>query len=216
MTSRQIIRITAVLALTTIVSASVASAQIVQRQGVPPAVTNKQPAPPPPAPPPNYVIGPGDALTIKLWKQDEASGDVVVRPDGKITMPVGNDIVASGLTPDELKAKVTEEMKKFFEDPVVTIVVKQINSRVVYITGSVAKPGPYALTGPMTVLQLIAIAGGLAEFADKKNILLMSGSQMDKNGQPLSYKINYDDLSKGKNPAKNNIELRPGDTVIVR
>jgi len=216
MTSRQIIRIVSGVVLTIVVSASIASAQIVQRQGVPPAVSSKQPPAPPPAPPPDYVIGPGDALTIKLWKQDEASGDVVVRPDGKITMPMGNDIVASGLKPEELKAKVTEEMKKFFEDPIVTIQVKQINSRIVYITGAVGKPGPYALTGPMTVLQLIAIAGGLAEFADKKNIMLMSGSLKDKNGQPLSYKMNYDDLSKGKNPAKNNIELRPGDTVIVR
>jgi polysaccharide export outer membrane protein len=196
--------------------ASVASAQIVQRTGTPAQVTNKQPPAPPPAPPPNYVIGPGDALTIKLWKQDEASGDVVVRPDGKITMPVGKDIVASGLTPEELTAKVTEEMKKFYEDPVVTIVVKQINSRNVFITGSVAKPGPYVLMGPMTVLQLITIAGGVAEFADKKNVMLVSGSLKDKNGQPLTYKINYDDMSKGKNMAKNNIELRPGDTVIVR
>jgi len=196
--------------------ASVASAQIVQRTGTPAQVTSKQPPAPPPAPPPNYVIGPGDALTIKLWKQDEASGDVVVRPDGKITMPVGKDIVASGLTPEELTAKVTEEMKKFYEDPVVTIVVKQINSRNVFITGSVAKPGPYVLMGPMTVLQLITIAGGVAEFADKKNVMLVSGSLKDKNGQPLTYKINYDDMSKGKNMAKNNIELRPGDTVIVR
>ena len=216
MTTRQIIRIAAGVALTVAVSASVVSAQIVQRTGTPAQVASKQPPPPPPAPPPDYVIGPGDALTIKIWKQDEASGDVVVRPDGKITLPVGNDIVASGLKPDELKAKVAEEMKKFFEDPVVTIVVKQINSRNVFITGAVNKPGPYILMGPMTVLQLITVAGGLLEFADKKNVMLVSGSLKDAKGQPLSYKINYDDMSKGKNMSKNNIELRPGDTVIVR
>src|SRR6187431_3824420 len=130
--SYRVIGISVGLALATIVSSSVVSAQIVQRTGTPAQLAGKQPPPPPPAPPPDYVIGPGDALTIKIWKQDEASGDVVVRPDGKITLPVGNDIVASGLKPDELKAKVAEEMKKFFEDPVVTIVVKQINSRNVF------------------------------------------------------------------------------------
>jgi polysaccharide export outer membrane protein len=207
MTRRQIIRIAAVLTLAVAVSVTAASAQ-----------TSGKPVPqaPPPAPPPDYVIGPGDALTIKIWKQDEASGEVVVRPDGKITMPMGNDIVASGLKPEELKSKVAEEMKKFFEDPVVTIQVKAINSRNVFITGAVNKPGPYVLMGPMTVLQLITVAGGLLEFADKKNVMLVSGSLKDRNGQPLSYKINYDDMSKGKNMSKNNIELRPGDQVIVR
>jgi len=176
------------------------------------------PASPPAALPPNYVIGADDVLTISVWKEDQASGDVVVRPDGKITLRMGDDIMAVGLTIDELKAKVIQELKKFYEEPIpaVTVQLKALNSRRVFITGSVSKPGPYPLTGPMTVLQLISTAGGLLEFADKKNIMLWSGSLKDRNGQQLSYKINYDDLLKGKNPAKNNIELRPGDTVIVR
>jgi polysaccharide export outer membrane protein len=86
----------------------------------------------------------------------------------------------------------------------------------VYVTGAVNKQGAFPLTGPMTVLQLIAAAGGLEEFADSKNIMLISGTQKGRDGQPLSYRINYNDISKGKNLAKYNIELRPGDTLIVR
>jgi polysaccharide biosynthesis/export protein len=183
----------------------------------PPAASSKTPPPPPPAPAPNYIIGPDDVLVIGVWREDTVSGEVIVRPDGKITMKVGNDIVASGLTVDELKDKVTTELKKFYDPvPAVTIQVKQINSRRVYITGSVNKPGPYLLSGPMTVVQLIAVAGGLLEFADKKNIMLISATLKAKDGTPLTYKINYEDLVKGKNVARNNIELRPGDQVIVK
>jgi polysaccharide export outer membrane protein len=179
-------------------------------------INGKPPVAPPPAPVPNYVIGTDDVLTISVWREKDFSGDVIVRPDGKITPPgVGNDIVAAGLTVDELKVKVIEELKKNFDSPDVSVAVKTINSRWVYITGAVAKPGRYPLTGTMTVLQLIANAGGLQEFADRKNIMLLSASLKGKDGSPLSYKINYEELQKGKNPAKNNIELRPGDQVIV-
>jgi polysaccharide export outer membrane protein len=115
-----------------------------------------------------------------------------------------------------LKAKVTDELKRFYEQPDVFIQVKQINSRRVFITGSVGKPGPYALTGPMTVVQLISMAGGLLEFADAKNIMLISATLKAKDGQPLTYRINYEDLVKGRNVAKNNVELRPGDQLIVK
>jgi polysaccharide biosynthesis/export protein len=199
------------------------SAQSTQRQGTgatqtkpPQSKPEKGPTPPPPAMPPNYLIGVNDVLTIQVWRENEVSGDVIVRPDGKITLHVGNDIVAAGLTTDELKAKVTEEMKRFYEEPAVTIQVKEIHSRNVFITGAVNKPGPYVLMGPMTVVQLIAVAGGLLEFADRKHIMLVSGSLKDKKGEPLTYMINYDDMTKGKNVAKYNIELRPGDQVIVR
>ena len=175
------------------------------------------PVPSPTAPLPSYIIGPDDVLVVNVWNEPKVSGDVIVRPDGKITLPVGQDIVASGLTVDELKQKVTEELKKgFFDDPTVFIQVKQINSRRVYITGLVAKPGAYALTGPMTILQLITAAGGLDEFADKKRIRIISATVKAKDGGPMSWVINYKELLDGKNLAKNNIELRPGDQVIVR
>ena len=183
-----------------------------------PALISSKPAPPPPpAPDANYIIGVDDVLTVKVYKEDNFSGDIVVRPDGKITPPgVGNDILAAGLTVEQLKDKIIEQLKaKYFDSPDVSLAVKTINSRRVYITGAVMKPGPYLLTGPMTVLQLISAAGGLQEFAKRKEIMLISATLKAKDGSPLTYKINYDDLVKGRNTARNNIELRPGDQVIV-
>jgi len=162
-------------------------------------------------PPPDYIIGPDDVLTISFWRDPTMSGDFVVRPDGKISMPLINDIQAAGLTPEALGASVTEAAKEFIETPTVSVVVKQIKSRKVYIVGMVAKPGPYEMTGPMTLVQLIAVAGGLQEFSDKKHVLVMR----TENGKNLSYTVNYDDLTKGKNLGQN-ILLRPGDTVVVR
>jgi polysaccharide export outer membrane protein len=175
----------------------------------------KPAAPNPAAPqgvptPADYVIGPDDLLTVVYWRDKELSGDVAVRPDGKISLPLLNDIQAAGLTPEQLRVAVTAAAGKFLEEPTVTVVVRQINSRRVYITGQVGKPGPYNLSGPMTVLQLIATAGGVLEYADTKNIVVMR----TENGKPVSYPFNYKDVTKRKN-LKQNIELKPGDTVIV-
>ena len=184
----------------------------------PALISSKPTPPPPPTPDPSYIVGVDDVLTVSVWNEKNFSGDITVRPDGKITPPgVGNDILAAGLTVEQLKAKIIEELKgKYFESPDVSVALKMMNSRRVYITGSVAKPGPYLLTGPMTVLQLITHAGGLLEFAKKKEIMLISATLKNKDGSPLSYKINYEEIMKGKNLAKNNIELRPGDQVIVK
>ena len=114
--------------------------------------------------PSGYVIGPDDVLTVIVWREKEMSGEAVVRPDGKISLPLINDIQAMGLTPDQLRATVTDAAKRFVEEPTVTVVVKQINSRKVFITGQVGKPGAYPLNGSTTVLQLIAMAGGVAEY----------------------------------------------------
>jgi polysaccharide export outer membrane protein len=165
---------------------------------------------PPVTPPPGYVIGPDDVLQVLYWREKDVSAEVTVRPDGMISLPLLNEVKAGGLTPDELRDKVNELAKKFFEDPSVTITVKTINSRRVFITGSVNKPGAYPLTAPTTVLQLIAMAGGLTEFADQKNITVMR----TENGSPVSYAFNYKDVSKRKN-LEQNIALKPGDTVIV-
>ncbi len=167
------------------------------------------PATPVPAPP-GYVIGPDDVLQVLYWREKDVSAEVVVRPDGMVSLPLLNDVAAAGLTPEQLRDRVNEAAKKYFEDPNVTIVIKQINSRRVFITGQVAKPGPYALTAPTTVLQLIAMAGGLTEFAKSKNIVVMR----TENGKPVSYPFNYKDVENRKN-LKQNIELKPGDTVIV-
>ena len=160
--------------------------------------------------PPGYVIGPDDVLTVIVWREKDLSTDVVVRPDGKVSLPLLNDVQAAGHTPEQLRATVTESVRRFVADPAVTVVVKQINSRKVFITGQIAKPGPYPLTGPTTVLQLVAIAGGVAEYADSENIVVMR----TEDGQPQSFRFNYKDVIRRRN-LKQNIELKPGDTVVV-
>ena len=160
--------------------------------------------------PPEYTIGSDDVLSIVFWRDKELTADVTVRPDGKISLPLLNDVQASGLTPAQLKDRIVEESKKYVEDPNVTVVVKQINSRRVFIAGEVRKPGPYALTAPTTVLQMLSIAGGLGDFAKSEKIIVVRV----ENGKQVSYKFNYKDVIEGKKLAQN-IELKPGDTIII-
>jgi polysaccharide biosynthesis/export protein len=160
--------------------------------------------------PPDYLIGVDDVLAVMFWREADLSTDVQVRPDGKITLPLLNDVQAAGLTPDQLREKITDAAKRFVEDPSVTVIVKAMNSRKVYITGQVLKPGQYLLGVPTTVMQLIAMAGGLHEYADKGNIVILR----TEGGQQVAHRFNYDDIMKRKN-LKQNIGLRPGDTVIV-
>jgi polysaccharide export outer membrane protein len=160
--------------------------------------------------PPGYLIGAEDVLLVIFWREKEMSAEVVVRPDGKISLPLLNDIEAAGLTPEQLRVQLTDAAGKLIQEPTVTVVVKAINSRKVYVTGQVGKPGYYQLTAPTTVLQLLATAGGVAEYAHSKDIRIMR----TENGRQVSYRFNYKDVIKGKN-LKQNIELKPGDTVIV-
>jgi polysaccharide export outer membrane protein len=160
--------------------------------------------------PAGYVIGPDDVLSIVYWKDKDMSSESQVRPDGKISLPLINEITAAGLTPEELRQKITEESKRFMEDASITVVVRQINSRKVFITGEVSKPGPYPLTAPTSVMQLIAMAGGLREYANSKKIVIMR----TEGGRPVSLPFDYPAVTSGKN-LKQNIELKPGDTVVV-
>ena len=160
--------------------------------------------------PADYVIGADDLLSIVYWRDKDMSADVAVRPDGHISLPLLNDVQAAGLTPSQLRSNLVEASKKYFEDPSITVVVKQMNSRKVFITGEVAKPGPYPLTGPTTVLQLISIAGGLRDYAEGKKIIVVR----NENGKQTTLPFNYKDVVSRKN-LKQNIELQPGDTVIV-
>src|SRR5688572_19760084 len=168
------------------------------------------PRPTDPVVPPGYVIGTDDVLSIVYWKDKDMSSEAQVRPDGRIALPLINEVQAAGLTPEQLREKLTEESKKYMEDANITVVVRQINSRKVFITGEVNKPGPYPLTSATSVMQLIATAGGLREYADSKKIVIMR----TVNGTPVSLQFNYKDVIAGKN-LKQNIELKPGDTVVV-
>ena len=160
--------------------------------------------------PADYIIGPEDVLSVVYWRDKDMTGDVAVRSDGKISLPLLNDVQAAGLTPTQLRDHLVEASKDYFEDPSVSVGVKQMNSRKVFITGEVFKPGPYPLVGPTTVLELISIAGGLKDYADRKNILIVR----NENGRPMSYLFNYKDVVSRKNLGQN-IELKPRDTVIV-
>jgi polysaccharide export outer membrane protein len=163
-----------------------------------------------PSVPADYVIGADDALSIVFWRDKDMSADVTVRPDGKISLPLLNEVQASGYTPEQLRAKVVEAASKYVEEPNATVVVREIRSRKVFITGNVAKPAAYPLVGEMNILQLIAQAGGLQEYADSKNIVVIR----NEDGEQHYFKVNYNDVVKGKNVAQN-IVLKPGDTVVV-
>jgi len=160
--------------------------------------------------PTDYVIGPDDVLGIVFWRDADMSGDVTVRPDGNITLPLVGDIKAAGLRPEELKDAVKKASIKFISDPNVTVVVRQINSRNVFVTGNVARPGAYPVSGQMRILQLLAVAGGLTEFADQKKITVTrtTGDKVEM------LKFNYKDVASGKKPEQN-VVLKPGDTVVV-
>ena len=160
--------------------------------------------------PPGYVIGPDDGLAIVFWREKDLSADVVVRPDGMISLPLINDVRAEGLTPEQLRQAVTTAASKLVEDPTVSVVVKAINSRKVFITGQVGKPGPYPLNGPMTVLQLIAMSGGMAEYADKEKIVVLRND----GGKQILLPFNYKEVMTGKR-LQQNVELKPGDTVVI-
>ena len=166
--------------------------------------------PPNTAVPKGFVIGPEDVLGVHFWRDQEMSGEVTVRPDGMITLPLVGDIRAAGLTTELLKVQIEKAASRLLTEPNVTVAVKEINSRKVFITGEVTKPGPYPLSGPRTVMQLIAVAGGLLEYADKDNIVVLR----TLDGQQKSYKFRYSDVSRGKG-LEQNIELQPGDTVVV-
>ncbi|MEO5821844.1 MAG: polysaccharide biosynthesis/export family protein [Vicinamibacteraceae bacterium] len=160
--------------------------------------------------PTDYVIGPADVLGIVFWRDADMTGDVTVRPDGMITLPLLQDIKAAGLSPDQLRLQIQQAASKLIADPNVTVTVRTINSRNVFITGEVTRPGPYPVSGQMTIMQLISVAGGLNEYADRKGITVLR----NEGGKPQTFKFNYSEVSKGKNVTQN-IVLRPGDTVVI-
>jgi polysaccharide export outer membrane protein len=162
-------------------------------------------------PPADYVIGIGDVLFVNYWRdKDNMTGDYPVRPDGKVTLPLLNDVDAAGLTTEQLRDRLTKASLKFLEDPTITVGVRAINSRKVYILGGIQKPGPYDLLIPMDVVSLMAVAGGLKEFVNGKNILIMRAD----GGGTKTFHFNYQDFSKGKELDKN-IPLKPGDRIVV-
>lgn len=159
---------------------------------------------------PRYIIGAEDVLNINVWKETEVSRTVPVRPDGKISLPLLNDVQAAGLTPQQLAASIRDGLKKFMSDPEVTVIVAAVNSRRVYIVGEVSKPGAIPLLSGMTVLQALASAGSFTQFANIKGIYVLR----TENGKQVKHPFNYKAVVKGQN-AEQNLELKPGDTIVV-
>jgi polysaccharide biosynthesis/export protein len=158
----------------------------------------------------SYVIGPEDVLSVDVWKEPEVSLSVPVRPDGKISLPLLNDVQAAGLTPMQLQSEVRDGLKKFISDPQVTVIVTQINSKKIFIMGEVAHQGTFPMLPHMTVLQALSAAGGFTQFAKEKGVYVLR----NENGRQVTLPFNYKEVIRGKRPEQN-IELKSGDTIVV-
>jgi polysaccharide export outer membrane protein len=173
-------------------------------------------AAPPPADPvaldrESYVIGPEDVLRVDVWQNEELSVTVPVRPDGRISVPLVDDVQAAGLTTAELKLVLAEKLAEFVKNPEVTVIVNQIQSKRVYVIGEMARQTVIPLNQDMRVLDALAVAGGFTTFADKDDIKILRRS-----GDGLvEYHFDYDAFVKGRAPLESNFLLQPGDTIVV-
>lgn len=179
--------------------------------------TNKSdPAPAPPTKPApaqgqsEYKIGPQDMVRVDVWKESDISRTIPVRPDGKISLPLLNDVQAAGLTAMQLATAIREGLTKYITNPQVTVTVAEINSRRVYVTGEVMRPGAQPLLPSMTVLQALTSSGGFTQFAKIKSIYVLR----TENGNQVKHPFNYKNVVSGKKP-EDNILLEPADTIVV-
>jgi polysaccharide export outer membrane protein len=156
------------------------------------------------------VIGPEDLLDISVWKEPDLTRTVPVRPDGKISLPLLNDVQAAGETPTQLAAHVTESLKRYVTDPQVTVIVTAINSQRIYLLGEVTRAGAYPLLPGMTVLQALSSAGGLTQYARLQKIYVLREGE----GSQTKFPFNYKEFLKGRNPEQN-VALKVGDTIVV-
>lgn len=175
-----------------------------------PAAFAQQPADPATRPEPLYVIQPNDLLEIFVWKEPELTREVLVRPDGRVSFPLVQDLQAAGISPGELKTQVEQRLSKFLSAPEVTIIVKAIQSYRVYVLGKVQKPGGINVEKAVTVLQALALAGGFQDYA-KEDEMKVIRSLGNKN---IVLDFKYGDVVQNKKPEQN-ILLRSGDVVVV-
>ena len=157
----------------------------------------------------SYVIGASDVLSITVWKEPTLTSSMLVRPDGMISMPLLGDVQASGLTPEQLADQISTKLKKFVQDPNVSVLVSQIHSKVVYLLGEVAKKGPVDMTPGMTLLQAVSSAGGLTDYANTKKMYILRDEAGKHERIPLQYKQAL------KGDSSLDLPLKPGDTIVV-
>jgi len=153
-----------------------------------------------------YVIGAEDVLYVRVWREMDFTGSYIVRPDGKITIPLVGDVQAAGLTPERLGEQLKQALSEYINAPDVNVTVSQVNSKKFYISGNVAKPGEYPLVLPTRVFDALSNAGGFRDFANKKKIVIVRGAER--------IRFNYLDVLKGKD-VEQNVFLENGDTIIV-
>lgn len=157
-----------------------------------------------------FVISPNDVLSVFVWKEPTLSGKFIVRPDGKISVPLVKDVQAAGLDPVQLGDKIEEGLKQFIDVPNVTVVVEEIKSYRVFVTGHIAKPGDITSPTPISILQALALAGGTTDYANLSQIAVFRNS----GEETVMYKFNYPEVIKGVNYTQN-MMLRSGDVVVV-
>ena len=175
--------------------------QVPASQTAPPAAVG--------APSNTYVIGPSDVLSITVWKEPTLSSSLLVRPDGMISLPLLGDVLATGLTPLQLADQIASKLKKFVQDPNVSVVVSQIHSKIVYLLGEVGKKGPIEMTPGMTVLEAIGSAGGLTDYANAKKIYILR----NEGGKNEKIPVRYKQALKGDRSL--DLVLKSGDTIVV-
>lgn len=157
-----------------------------------------------------YLVGGGDVLRIVVWKNEDLSGEYVVRPDGKTTLPLIGDVVALGLTTEEIATQIKGKLELFIEDPFITVILQEAASNKIYVMGEVSQPGTYPLLGRMTVIQALSLAGGFSTFAQPSKI----GVIRFEGGKQVRYRVNYGEILKDPEGG-NNLLLQRGDTVVV-
>jgi len=176
-----------------------------------PSKTKATPAAPPSASAEEYMIGPDDLLAVNVWREPEISRNVLVRPDGKISLPLVGDLRAGGRTPVQLQDDIKGQLLNYLANPEVTVIVQEARSQKFNVLGEVEHPGSYPLSRSMTVLDAIAVAGGLRDFAKTRKIYVL---RIKGDGSRARLRFNYKEVIKGQSLSQN-IELQPRDTVVV-
>lgn len=168
--------------------------------------------------PSEFPLGPEDVLRVTVWKSQDLSGEVTIRPDGTITLPLIGDVPAAGLTANVLAKRISERLTEYISSPVVTVQVKEVNSYFIYVLGEVVRPGKYPLKSYANVMQGISLAGGFAPFASKNKIKVLrnvsNGSEGHEQRRQIEIPVHYDDILNGT-AIPGNFILRSGDVIVV-
>jgi polysaccharide biosynthesis/export protein len=159
---------------------------------------------------PNYLLNPGDELEIDVWREEDLQRTVLVRPDGKFTFPLAGEVVAANRTPAQVQGEITQKLRNYIPEAVVTVTVTGIGGNQIYVIGQVADPGMFIMNPRLNVLQALSLAGGMTAFASQNNIIILRS----RGGQQETLPFRYDDIARGRN-LDQNILLEAGDVIIV-